>query len=842
MPDESSISRRRLLQAAAAFAAVALLESAGNRTARAATDSPVENLESLTARGEPAILTGDDLKFIGMPVGGLCAGQVYLGGNGSLWLWDVFNQLYNSGCGGPHYAKPMTPHSTLLQRFELSVDDGPSRPLTDFPDVRFRGTYPIGTVYYEDPNSLLNVRLEAFSPFVPLDIDQSSLPATVMRFEVINRTEHEHRFRLTGLLENVIGTFQKGRTPVRTLTKIRDGTNLLMELGATAPGDQTDIGTMSIGLLNSEDADDAVENAATASAGGPVANVTRSAVAHPNQSVVVVFILAWHFPNLHIDRLHSTSGRHYATRFKSSAEVVRHVAPNAYRFYAQTQMWRDTWYDSTLPYWFLDRTFIPVSVLATSTCYRFADGRFYGWEGVGSCEGTCLHVWGYEQSMGRLFPELDRSLREMVDFNPAIAFAADGHVGFRGEFDRNAAIDGQAMLILRCLRDHQTSPTRKFLDNNWPSIKKATQWLIDQDTAKSGILTGAQMNTLDTKWYGPVAWLSGLYIAALRAAAAMADVVGDKEFQHQCDAIANSGGKHLVADLFNGDYFINKPDPSHADAINSGTGCEIDQLLGQSWAHQVGLPRIVPKEQTVSALKSLFSHNFTNDVGPYRRDHKPGRWYAMPGEAGLLMCSFPDPTWNYDQAKGKGPDWAAGYFNECMTGFEHQVAGHMIHEGLVAEGLTIEKAIHDRYAPSKRNPYNEIECGDHYARSMAAFGVYLAACGFQHDGPSGKLGFAPKIAPENFRGPFVTAAGWGTFSQKITAGKLTAEIEVKHGELALEELSLELPGGAVKVTATLNDKPVDLTSVRIATSVNIRVAKRLVISAGDALHLQISPA
>ena len=70
-----------------------------------------------------------------------------------------------------------------------------------------------------------------------------------------------------------------------------------------------------------------------------------------------------------------------------------------------------------------------------------------------------------------------------------------------------------------------------------------------------------------------------------------------------------------------------------------------------------------------------------------------------------------------------------------MNGFEYQVAGHMIWEGMVQEGLAIERAIHDRYHASRRNPWNEVECGDHYVRAMASYGVFLAACGYEYHGP-----------------------------------------------------------------------------------------------------------
>jgi non-lysosomal glucosylceramidase len=146
-----------------------------------------------------------------------------------------------------------------------------------------------------------------------------------------------------------------------------------------------------------------------------------------------------------------------------------------------------------------------------------------------------------------------------------------------------------------------------------------------------------------------------------------------------------------------------------------------------------------------------------------------------------------------------------------MNGFEHQLAGHMIWEGMVTEGLAIERAVHDRYHASRRNPWNEIECGDHYARSMASFGVFLAACGFEYNGPAGVLGFAPKMSPENFRAPFVTAQGWGTFSQSHDGRKMTTEIAIKYGKLKLSSLVLAQPEKIQPniVSAMLAEKPVE---------------------------------
>lgn len=1010
-------------------------------------------VKSLYQRGARTIYRGSELEKIGMPVGGIGCGQVYLGGDGRLWHWDIFNQHTATGAG--HYANPMPPQSPLAQGFALRVTaSGQTRvrtfDRTGWDDVAFNGEYPLAFVEYRDAGSPVQVSLEAFSPFIPLSLDDSSLPATVMRFTVRNAGTERVEATLAGWLENAVclrssatrdvvrhnrlvrrdglvalecraeaapedptappradipfDDFERetygpwtttgeafGQGPIEaravppyqgnlgmhgqravnshatapgadvgskdagvgTLTSRpftiernyitlwvgggahRDKTCVNLEvdgqvvLSATgrndnrmasvswdvrrwagrvariqvvdnerggwgnigvdhivfsdrprvAPGplaEEPDFGTMVLTLLDPEVEGPKPEAAPSAAGvGGPrqtfanpalgpgrpeeavfrsrdttethasqtpgqplVGGVGAPAILEPGQAATFTFVVTWHFPNLRMDRL--PPGRHYGTRFASALEVASHVARHFASLRDQTHLWHDTWYDSTLPYWFLDRTFLNISILATSTCYRFANGRFYGWEGVGCCPGTCGHVWQYAQAVARLFPQLERDTRERVDFGPAQQ--ADGAIFFRAEFNDIAAVDGQAGTILRAWREHQMTTDNTWLERNWPGIRRALEWLIAKDADDDGLITGNQHNTLDTDWYGPVAWLSGLYLAALRAGEEMARVMAEDGFARRCRAIFERGQARLVAELFEGEYFINRPDPGHPDAINSGTGCHIDQVFGQSWAFQVGLGRILPEKETRSALRSLWRYNFMPDVGPYRKAYPPGRWYAMPGEGGLLMCSFPRTDWDYAQAKGKGPDWAAGYFNECMNGFEYQVAGHMIAEGLVLEGLAVTRMVHDRYHPSRRNPWNEIECGDHYARSMASHGVFLTACGYEYDGPRGRLAFAPRLTPEDFRCAFTSAEGWGTFAQQTGPAQQTARVTLRWGNLRLATLGLGPVAGFMpgRLRVRLEDREVAAALRAGDNGIVVRLDAPVQMRAGETLTIELT--
>ncbi len=181
-----------------------------------------EWLRVLRDPGESTWYTGADLRTIGMPVGGVCAGQLYLSGEGRLIYWDILNRNQNTGYGALNYKEGRLPTETVegAGRFEsaLEVDQGFAVRLegdggaevrsldgAGFGSVRFCGEYPIGRVEYRDGGCGVEVDLEAFSPFIPLDSEASSLPATVMRYTVRNVSGAKIRGQLAGWLENRVG-------------------------------------------------------------------------------------------------------------------------------------------------------------------------------------------------------------------------------------------------------------------------------------------------------------------------------------------------------------------------------------------------------------------------------------------------------------------------------------------------------------------------------------------------------------------------------------------------------------------------------------------------------------
>jgi non-lysosomal glucosylceramidase len=550
---------------------------------------------------------------------------------------------------------------------------------------------------------------------------------------------------------------------------------------------------------------------------------TRTVGLAPGGKHAFIFVLAWFFPN-------HQNGHEYANRFNSAAEVAHYVLDDYGRLAGNTSKWYNTYYGhSTLPRWLLFRLHSTVCNLATGTCQWWKNGRFWAWEGVGCCPGTCTHVWNYAQAPARLFPELERSAREAQDFGEGFD-SESGLVGFRS--NRAYAADGQCGTILKAYREHQMSADNSFLKRNWPRIKKALEYSIAQDGDDDGLIDNSQHNTFDINFEGPNTFVGSLYLAALRAGEEMAKDMDDEQFAKRCRKIFESGSRLSVERLWDGEYFIQLVDLKKHPKYQYAKGCLSDQLFGQGWAHQLGLGYIYPPEYVKKALQSVWKYNWAPDIGPYNAEHQPERWFAEPGEAGLFTCTWP-----------KSPYLAEGvrYRSEVWTGIEYQVAGHMVWEGMVEEGLAICRGIHERYHPAKHNPFNEVECGDHYARAMASWGVYTALSGYEYHGPKGHLGFAPRITPEDFRAAFTAAEGWGLFLQKRD-GKIQRErIELRWGQLSVKSLAFAVPDNfrSVKVSVTAADKPVEHDYTLKDGRLEITLKEKLVISENQVLDVTI---
>ncbi|HML45433.1 MAG TPA: GH116 family glycosyl hydrolase, partial [Clostridia bacterium] len=208
-----------------------------------------------------------------------------------------------------------------------------------------------------------------------------------------------------------------------------------------------------------------------------------------------------------------------------------------------------------------------------------------------------------------------------------------------------------------------------------------------------------------------------LYVAALRAMSRMAEALGRQDAAAGYRARADRAGLAVDAQLYDGEFYVQRGIVPDGHPYQFGAGCLSDQLFGQTLAHLTGLGRLLPKERLQSALRSVGRYNVLDGSC---RDLCFERLFAGRDERAAVLCSWP---------KGGKPAFPFPYAEEVWTGVEYQVATCMLYEGMAEEALDIVKHVRKRYDGIRRNPWRETECGHHYARALASWGLLPAWCG-----------------------------------------------------------------------------------------------------------------
>lgn len=450
----------------------------------------------------------------------------------------------------------------------------------------------------------------------------------------------------------------------------------------------------------------------------------------------------------------------------------------------------DALFTSTYPEYVIDAVASNITVIRSNTCFRIEDGTFLAYEGChdlnGSCAGTCTHVWNYAQTMAFLFPALERSARK-VEFN--LETDDEGWMAFRTlqifgkeKSDIHPATDGQLGTIIRLYREWKISGDSEFLRSVWAKATKALEFAFTYwDTDGDYVLDAQQHNTYDIEFYGQNSLTNSIFYAALKAGAEMADFLGEHERADMYRMALESGSKKMDELLWNGEYYIQILADINQYSYQYGTGCLSDQLFGQLLAHVTGLGYILPENHVKKALLAVYKHNYMESM---EKHINVQRVYAINNEKGLLMCSWPS---------GGRPKLPFVYSDEVWTGVEYQVAAHLIYEGYIDEGLSIVKAVRSRYDGYARNVWDEIECGHHYARSLASWAVLLALSRYKCDMVKNEICFKPVINRDNFSTFWSTGEAWGVYKQKINAstGEIEGEVKVLYGDLGDTKVTFE---------------------------------------------------
>jgi uncharacterized protein (DUF608 family) len=253
----------------------------------------------------------------------------------------------------------------------------------------------------------------------------------------------------------------------------------------------------------------------------------------------------------------------YSGKFKDVKEVAKYWRTQYADLKGKTELFTDAFYNSDLPPEVKEAIAANLTILKSPTVLRQKDGKLWAWEGChdnsGCCNGSCTHVWNYAQAIPHLFPSLERTLREtefMVDQN------ADGHQNFRANLpirqtthDWHAAADGQLGGIMKIYREWRISGNTEWLKSMWPGVKASMDFCIRQwDPRSTGTIEEPHHNTYDIEFWGPDALCTSFYMGALSAFIKLSEAMGEDASKYT--DLLSKATTHMGTTLYNGEYFI----------------------------------------------------------------------------------------------------------------------------------------------------------------------------------------------------------------------------------------------------------------------------------------------
>ncbi len=849
-------NRRDFLKAGIQIAGAAGVAGSVSMPAAAEADgrsSPVG--DALAAVGETTRFEHERLSRVAYPLGGIGAGMICLEGSGALSSVSIRNRpdLFNEPCifaavavrgpkGTARVLEGPVPGWKIFGRPDSGLGEGEhAYGLPRFRNASFTARFPFGTVSLRDPDMPLTVELTGWSPFTPGDANNSSLPAIALEYRFTNPTDETVDAVFSFNAKNFLPPADAPHDSPRAVRKI-DGGFVLWCGGTDAkPWDEAAFAVTTsepelkvnyawfrggwydaLTMAWKDVASGAAFDRAPVAPGEPPAPGATLFVPFklaPRETRTIPLRICWYAPKTHLR--HGAAGAPdetriepgdatykpwYAERFADIEAVAAYWKDHYAELRAHTETFSETFHDSTLPPEVVNAVACNLSILKSPTVLRQADGRFWAWEGTsdeeGSCFGSCTHVWNYAQAVPHLFPELERSLRE-TEFGPNQD--AQGHQQFRAaipirpiENHFYAAADGQLGGIMKVYREWRIGGDTEWLRGLWPKVRKSLDYCIETwDPKHKGWIEEPHHNTYDIEFWGPTGMCTSIYLGALHAAVLMGTELGDNVALY--DALYGSGRQRMEAELFNGEYFIQKIEWKNLRAKNPaefqdyggryspearellekegpkyqyGTGCLSDGVLGAWFAAVCGLGSILDEEKVASHLRAVHRYNLKSDLSHHADPQRPG--YALGAEGGLLLCTWP---------KGDALSLPFVYSNEVWTGIEYQAASHMIATGLTQEGLDIVRTCAARYDGRVRNPFDQYECGHWYARALSSYALLQAFSGARYDAVSKTLYLKPAIAGD-FRCFLATASGFGTVGVKD--GK--PFLEVKSGTIPYKKI------------------------------------------------------
>lgn len=804
------------------------------------------------------IYSGEFLNRIAFPVGGIGAGMFCLEGTGAISHMSVRNrpEIFNEPCmfaaisvkGIENGARVIEGQVPEWKHFGLpgsgNGSSGATWGLPRFENAQFLARFPFASIELTDDNLPLAVSIKGWSPFIPTDADNSSLPVGSL----------EYTFKNTGnsKIESVFSynsrNFMKQSGGKARIKPVAGGFILSDEgtkenhekqgnfaIFTNEPGTVVDYCWFRGGwwdpltitwntILKGE-----TRNTSPLDTDAPGASLYVPFELAPGESKTIRLMMAWYVPNTDLKYGQDSEEPDneecndpecsckdpfykpwYSGKFSSIIELTEYWKTNYEDLYRKSELFSNSFYNSTLPSEVIEAVAANLTILKSPTVLRQPDGKLWNWEGCsdnsGCCAGSCTHVWNYAQAVPHLFPKLERTLRE-TEFFPSQD--KDGHQTFRSALPVRpvattfyAASDGQLGGIMKVYRDWHISGDTDWLKKIFPKVTESMDYCIRTwDPRCTGTLEEPHHNTYDIEFWGPDGMCTSFYLGALKAFCEMGSYLGQDISKYQ--ALYEKGKKAIESELFNGEYFIqkikweglNSPDPIKASegSWSSEYSDEARELLkqeGPKYQYGTGclsdgilgawIGRVCGLDNIVDSAK-IRSH--LNSVFKYnfRKDLTDHSNPQRPSFALGNEGGLLLCSW----PKGGKMSLPFVYSDEVWTGIEYQVASHLMMMGEVEKGLEIVRTARNRYDGRIRNPFNEYECGHWYARAMSSYAMLQGLTGVRYDALTQTMYIDSKIG--DFTSFISTATGFGNI--RFEKGKPT--LDVVYGDITVKDFIIK---------------------------------------------------
>jgi uncharacterized protein (DUF608 family) len=568
----------------------------------------------------------------GVPLGGIGAGKVEINNLGKMINLTIAN----------NWQSPML----LMRGFHVLVrpeDADPffmesNLPMIDFekyePDeMRYRGEYPFATLMVR--KGKVEATLELFSPIIPRNLPDSTLPAFGMSIKLSGSNSGKVVVSASNIAgTNLIGKSDKAvqggvkfvnrrsndfdgakgeqclisdktvQTCVQYNLNVRPAVALSMQFwkyGFESPEPWSQI-------MKGEQFQDNPHEVL-----GQWDDPAGAVISEYREAHELRYVYSWYFTGRWVLYPY---GHYYHTQFSGAEQVANYFLENFDRLRSQSREWHDTFIGKDLPEWLRDAIINSTYVLSSST-WLDEKGRFALIEAtqndpnVGAICAFC-HETGSLPVL-KMFPELEKGFLKSI----AKETRPDGYIPHcLGILSFDHADDGTTSppgwkdigptFVLLVYRYYLETHDLRFLEEMYSTMMNAIIWDLKQDRDGDGLpeLEGQGDGGFDaTSITGIESCTSSTFVASLAALRAMCEVLGKRNDKQMIEGMLKKA-RDSFSELYNGKYFEawkGEPDPKGYVFLG--------QLAGEWWTNLLGLESVADRQKMESAYEEILAVN-----------------------------------------------------------------------------------------------------------------------------------------------------------------------------------------------------------------------------------------